>query len=1075
MSVEFQTVDVKFVQGQDTRTQQKLRVAGKWDKLINYSLSENNTPLLRDGVQPVVATANANGLATYGTQLITINGGAVASVSTAVSPTVAKAINGRLGYVSVSKTEVKRSTGMQDSMDCASGGGFTLYVWREKTVTNTDNGLKCTLVDETTGAHLLDSAAVAAAGFGFSCPRCVYAGGAFFIFFSAPAGGLFCWTILTSSPTQLSGGVFLINDARFGLANFDCCAFGTGSSAMVSYSWNDAAAGTPTIRTIRVDQAAGVPSIGLGPTDLFLKIPLPFATITGIACAAYSDGTHAATFVTSTGAAAMAGLAGAVIGTAWTVTKAATQLDAAVAATTSPVHVTAVINDNYASTVSLQVFWDRVSEWGTNAFSPLKTVVVTTALAVNTVAVTTITNSSTFGAGSTSRGPQGPFIGGKAFNSSGNIYLPLYVYGNYNGRGITTANPRTLNTQNTFFVAEFLSSSAFSTQINVVAKALYGTYGLASVEGSTPTITTPCSVPATASGTYAIAIGEVTRLELSGVVNVSQTGVVRLTLTPQLASRTTPPVAAELGETTYLAGGSLTDYDGSAITEHGFPLFPEGCGFSTGGGGSGTMDAGVHQVVAIYEWVDAAGQLHQSAPSLPLSVTTVATDSIVLTVPTLLLSQKGSGTPFISSINIIAYVTTAGGLTFFRSNRVAGVYAVTQNIITAKDVNITIDSPDTTLAANEPLYTQPNNPSTLANIAPGPTSFVWAAQNRLWFDIADMPGFFGFSQEYINNVGLQFNPALNDSLPTESGGFVAGAALDEKVIIFGRNRIYAKYGTGPNPSGSFNNYSRALDIQSDVGCSDPLSVLDQGPGGIIFKAKNGWHLLGRDLSVKYIGAGVSTYDAQRVTSAVLLLDRKEARFTLANGVTLVYSTLLGEWSVFVYGSGTSTGAIVSSAVWWSTLGFYTWVSVSSGLNSDVPGLTADIIGTGSSTPFSTVGRTAFLKLGALEGFQRVRKLYMTAVSPPGGPDTDLAMIVYFDDSYTGQKYTFTISTSTLFASAPSAECVDFRHEIELLQKCKSIAFQFSDQSLGLSGFQALALEVGVKKGVKRLPAAQTVG
>jgi hypothetical protein len=1079
MPLEFQTVDVKFTQGQDTRTQKKLRVAGKWDKLLNYSLSENNTPLRRDGVSAVVPTANANGLATYGTQLITINGGSVATVSTAPTTPIANPVTGRLGYVNVSKTEVRRSVGMQDLPDCASGGGFTMYCWQEKSTLNVVTGIGFTLVDETTGAKVIDTVTVG----GTLLPRCIYNQGAFFLFFMAGTS-LFCSVIQVSAPTTIGAAVALITSANLKIAPYDVCAFGSPSggataACMVSYGWTD---GATSIRTIRVQQTAGVPAIGAGPTNLFTEAQLPNATITGICCAAYSEQIHAATFVTSTGAAAMAGLAGRVIVTSWATSTAAVQINNAAAATTSACHVAACINDGYNSTVSLQVFWDRVSEWGTNAFNPLKTVVLDIALAANGVAVTTVLNSATFGAGSLSRGPQGPFIGGKPFNSGGTVFLPVYIYENYNGRGTVASNPRTLSTQNTFFVMEFQSSTTLATQLNVVAKALYGTYGLASVEGSTPLIGTPCSTPLIGSGSYAIAVGEVTRLELSGVINVTQAGIVRLTLTPQLASLTTPPVTASLGETTYIAGGSLSDYDGSVITEHGFPTFPEGCGFVAGGGGSGTMDAGVHQVVAIYEWVDAAGQLHQSAPSLPVSVTTVATGSIALTVPTLLLSEKGGAPNILTNVSIVAYCTTAGGLTFFRSNRVAGVYAVTANSLAVKDVTITIDSPDATLAANEPLYTQPNIPSTLANIAPGPTKFVWVAQNRLWFDIADQPNFFGFSQEYINNVGLQFNPSLTDSLPTESGGFAAGAALDEKVIVFGRNRIYAKYGNGPTPSGGFSSYSRPLDVQSDVGCSDPLSVLDQGPGGIIFKAQNGWHVLGRDLSVKYIGAGVSSYDAQRVTSAVLLLDRKEARFTLSTGVTLVYSTLVGEWSVFMYGSNTEAGAIVSSAVWWQTLGFYTWVGVSSGLNSDVPGLAFDTIGASAPSVFTMQARTTFLKLGTLEGFQRVKKMYLTATaSSLTTLDSTFGLTVYFDDSYTGVGYAVTnFNTNVLGASSPSAETVDFRHTITTLQKCKSIAFQFNESATStsktaLSGIQALALEIGVKPGVKRLPAAQTVG
>lgn len=1074
VSLELQTVDVKFTKGSDTRTQRKLVVPGKWDTLVNYALSEDNTPQRRDGVQPLVPTRDGNGLATYNAQLLAINGGYLYSVSTA--PTVDAAIScpGRVGYVSISKQELERSTSNQDTPDCATGGGYTCYVWRELTAAMVVTSVNVMLVDETTGAQVIPSTSMRAAAIGTQpCARVVYSSGVFFIFYIIGTS-LYCRTILTSSPTNLNVEIALITSVSLANFNFDACAFGTAAigdtgSVMVVYGWAD---GVTSVRSIKVSIVAGLQAIAAGPLNLFTEAQLPIATNTGLACAVYSTGTLAACFATSTGAAAMAGCAAVTVTPAWAVGTAATQIDAAVAATFGNVHVTAVAYDSLLG-IGMAVFWDREAEWAVNSLNPLKAAVTSTTLTAFLPANTFI-NSATFGAGINARGPKGPFIAGKAFNSNGTLFLPVFVGSTYNSLSPATANPRNANTQNSFFVLELLQDPAYNIQFNVVGKALYGSYGLASINGTAPGVCTPCSTPALAAGGFALCATELTLLVLASGNNVSPTGLVRLTMTP---NTTVAPVKAQLGETTYLAGGSLTGYDGVAAAEVGFPLFPEGAAITVNGAGTGAMTAGVHQVVFIYEWVDNAGQRHQSAPSLPITVTVLATGSLTCQVPTLLLSEKGGGPTVATNIQVVAFMTQAGGLTFNRVLLNNGAFAPVMNSLAATTVTLTIDDSDATIAGNELLYNQPLKAgTTLANLAPGPCSFVWVAQNRLWFDKTDKPFWFGFSQEYQNNVGLQFAPELEDSLPSESGGFVAGAQLDEKVIIFGRDRIYAKYGTGPTASGGYNNYSRPIDIQSDVGCADPLSVLAGAPGGIVFKSNQGWHVVKRDLSVEYIGDGVSSYDAVRVSSAALMGDRKEARFTLATGGTLVYSTLIGEWSVFGYGSAFSWPVL--DGLWWETLGRYVWIgtAANSGLNQDVPGVLTDTIGANAVDFFSTIARTAWLKVGALEGYQRVRWMYLTATAGTA-PTSRLFITVDFDDVY-GGTVTESFQVPLANITFPNTQAVDVRHKIVNQQKCKSIAFTFTDlpstTQIPLSGIQALALEVGLKKGVNRLPAGQTV-
>ena len=1054
--LDFQTVPIAFTKGMNTKTQPKLAVPGEWDTLENLSLAENGTPRLRDAWRPLVAAQNGNGLATHNDQLLTINGPTVASISTGGTDQ-AVTVSGMPGYVGIAKHEVRRSTGMQDTPDCATGGGYTCYVWREKDAANAVVGINCTLVDETTGTPMLSNVSLRAnvAVFG---ARVVFANSAFFIFY-IQGTSLYCTVVTAAAPTTLGTEVALITSANLAGLNFDAASYGPNSGVMVTYAWAD---GVTSVRTIEVTRTGTVPSINTGPTNLITEANVNAASITAVACLGFASNTNALAVVLASAANAGAYAAGgaAVINAAFALVVAGTA-GLAESTTTSAAGL-CMAQDS----TRIRVFRDFRSEWGTNALNQIVSIVVDTAL-VTFAGPTNVIPTATFGAGVNARGPQGPFVHGKPFVSGSRVFLPVFVAGVYTNLALATSNPRTQNTQNTFFV---LDTGATGTNIAagvVVAKALYGSYGLATFNGTAPTVGTPCSSPEVSTGNFATVSGELTRLVLTSGINISPTGLVRLTMSP---SSSVPPVRAQLGESTYLAGGSLAAFDGDEVVEHGFPLFPEGVAITVLGAG-GAMTAGVHQVCFIYEWVDNAGQRHQSAPSPVIQVTAVANDSLSCQVPTLLLSQK-------TGIEIVAFMTQAGGLTFNRVVLNNGIYDPEPNLTTANIVTYLIDDADATIAGNELLYTQPNKAgTTLANVAPGPVNHLAIAHNRLWYDKADQPGAFGFSQEYINNLGLQFSPDLGGLVPLDSGDSAGVAALDEKVILFRERKLFVVYGTGPTPSGGYNNYSDPQEIPSDVGCSEARSIV-RIPQGLMFKSQKGWYLLGRDLTTRYIGEGVALYDGNSVSSACMLEDRQEARFTSTSGVHFSYCYLHNEWSIL---QRATTAYAIADSIWWPVLAAWVHISTTSGLNYDrdpsVVGLTVDQCGSDTARAIQWRGRTSWLKLAALEGYQRVRWLYLT-MTAIDMPSTTLNIAVDYDDlpsAGAAGAYNFNIVFSSI--TGLNVNSIDVRHKLRRM-KCKSVRFTFTqvcDSSECLNGLQAMALQLGMKRGVNRLRAAQSVG
>lgn len=1057
--LDFQLVDIRFEQGLDTRTDKKLRIPGKWETLKNYSLAPHNTPQRRDGMA-VTVLGTFNSLATHDNELLAISGQSMSSLSTANNTNQAVATPGVVGFVGVEKTSIIRGLTNQDSPDCATGAGYTCYVWRELDATSTAVGLRVTLVDEATGARLISNAQLRSTAT-VKCPRVVYNNGAFFIFYSQVPQQLYCRTILTSTPTVLNAEQVLINSANLSAVNFDATAFGSQGGntpfATIAYGWTD---GTTSVRASTVTHTLGVPAISTT-ANIFTQAQVQNATICAIAICPFSNLGDCGVFALST-AGTMAGIAGASVSGILVVT-GPTQLDATAPPVVGPCHLTAT--PVAPGTGNLQVFADQQSSWGTANFRPLRTVTMSSG-AVAAGAYTMI-NSSTFRRNAAeAAGPQGPFIAGKAFTFGGAAYLPVCMTEAYGTLTLAlTPNTANANTQNSWFLLDVLGQ--------VVAKALYGQYGVVSTSGTQPSVSTPCSQAVASSGVFSSLVEEQNSVELdANVGNVSPSGLSRLDLSP---NATVAAIKKQLGGSTFIAGGSLVAYDGSIVVEHGFNMFPEGVSAVLTAAG-GNMTAGSHQVCVVSEWVDGAGQRHQSAPSIAVAVTVAANDRISLLIPTLQLTQIQK-----ANVRFVPYATLAGGTIFYRCNNNNGVFAPVLNSFAASTVAFIIADADATLGASETLYTQPDQAGTeLPNDSPPPNSALTVAQNRLWMDAGDDPGAFWYSQEFIPGVGLQFSVDLVGRVPTTAGGITGLSPLDEKVVIFCKRKIYVIFGTGPTTSGGFNNYSEPQELPSDVGCIEPRSILLM-PTGILFKAQKGWYLLGRDLSAVYVGEGVAEFDSYVPTSAVLLEDRLEARITTVptNGtsVNFSYAYLTGQWSTWAGYEGGSQR--MADAIWWATPGLYMMTSATTGITQDTPFVYEDQPAGGQGFIAATTAKTGWLRVNSIEGYQRVREVYLTATTSSltgAGPTTFLTVTVDFDDIYGGpNSYNFTVN----LASIIFAGTIDITHRLRH-QKCKSVAFKFVETSIDpdadipLLGIQALTLEVGVKKGTNKLQASQSV-
>jgi len=455
------------------------------------------------------------------------------------------------------------------------------------------------------------------------------------------------------------------------------------------------------------------------------------------------------------------------------------------------------------------------------------------------------------------------------------------------------------------------------------------------------------------TGVFQFAHETITRVESDAGTFFGRTGVEIVTVDFTSSYRY---ASAEVGGNLLIAGGVLHAYDGRTICEAGFHFFPEGL-TGTAAGSGGSIDAGAHQYRCVYEWTDAQGQIHRSAPSAAYAVTTAASDSVTLTLPTLRVTAK-------TDVRIVVYRTVASGTVFYR---ISSLTSPTLNDTTATSVAYVDTASDASIETNDVIYTDGTANQELENIAPGACSLITTHRGRAF--VRTGPNRVSYSKIAYDGEPPAFNDGLY-LLPDNRGGDVTAiAGMDDKIVIFKERAIFVVGGDGPTNTGA-GDYAEPVLVTSDVGCDEPRSVVLTN-AGLMFHSPKGIYLLDRSLSVTYVGAPVELFNGLTVTSAVLVPSNNQVRFTTSGTVTrpngetqtalvLVYDYLMNQWSTF------TSIAAVDAAVW---QGQYVWARSTGRTYQEADGTYTD---DGAFIQLRFV--TAWISLAQLNGFQRIYRL-----------------------------------------------------------------------------------------------------
>lgn len=549
------------------------------------------------------------------------------------------------------------------------------------------------------------------------------------------------------------------------------------------------------------------------------------------------------------------------------------------------------------------------------------------------------------------------------------------------------------------------------------------------------------------------------------VINIySQTGVNMASINFGASALSVSEIGANLS----LSGGMLWAYDGQTINEQGFHLFPDSVEVSTSTMG-GSIAAQQYYYQVIYQWTDAQGNIIQSAPSVPETITTTGSSSAnTIDIPTIRLSYK-------TGVKIMIYRWSAANEVYYQ---ITSISAPTLNDPTTDSIAYVDTQADSAIVGNSILYTAGG----VVEDTPGPASTATALfDDRLWLIDAEDQNLLWYSKQIIEGTPVEMSDlftlyiAPSTGAQGSTGNLKCLFPMDDKLILWKKDAIYYINGTGPDNTGANSQYSQPIFVSSTVGSANQNSIVFT-PNGLMFQSDKGIWLLGRDLSTSYIGAPVEDFNQYSVNSAQNIPGTNQVRFTLSNGVTLMYDYFYEQWGSF---EGVPA---VSSTLY---QGLHTSIDSSGQVSQETP---ENYLDNGNPVLLSFI--TSWINLAGLQGYQRAYFFYLlgTYLTPH-----KLNLQISYDYNSSPSQSTlispdnFSSGVPSPYGSPPapfgSQSNIEWWRVFFTKQRCTSFQITLNevyDPSFGVPAGQGLTLSglnmiVGVKKGWRTQSAAHSAG
>ena len=421
--------------------------------------------------------------------------------------------------------------------------------------------------------------------------------------------------------------------------------------------------------------------------------------------------------------------------------------------------------------------------------------------------------------------------------------------------------------------------------------------------------------------------------------------------------------------------------------------------------------------------------------------------SIKLNIPTLRITDKIDN-PVVISV----WRTKLNETTFYRCTK---VISPLYNDVTVDYVTFTDSVPDVDLQGDDVLYT---TGGVVENIEIPAVDLLTSYRSRLIGVPAESPYSFWYSKQVIPGTPVQFSDLFTMNIDQKGGPITGLVAMDDKLVLFKQSLIYYMVGDGPTATGINNDFTQPTLISSDSGCINKKSIVIT-PIGTMYQSAKGIYLIDRALEVKYIGSDVEGYNDITITSAQLVSNFNQVRFTLETGITLMYDYYFNQWSVFKNYDAQDAATVGISNI----AATYYMLKADGTVNKETNGQYLD---NGAYIPLKI--QTNWLNMAGLQGYERFYKVLV--IGHYRSPH-NLTFNSYFDfDETAFQDTVIPVETD------PGV----YQYRIFLnRQKCESIRFSLEDSGLAPlgEGFQlsAIAFEVGIKKGLNKMAAAVSYG
>lgn len=912
MPLQKQPVAINFAQGLDTKSDPWQIPIGKFYNLVNSVFTKTGLLKKRDGFGTLFTPTNPS------TYLTTLNGALLAvgdyieawSPTTPTAPYIQPRYNVQLATLSVYKSSATST--FSDSVTSSSGLTFSIY----NNVFNGNNNMQASITDATTGQTVRDTigflaAAIDRGGALITYPRVFDLGNYFIVCFTQVGGGAIKYTAINKTTLAVPAAVTLTTSGTTtNVSVFDGVVFNN----VLYLAYQDAANGTSLI-TLSDTLVIGTPVVLDAARAPVAASVTPDAT-NGNIWVSYVDialGKIWATAVTTPGLVQIVAptqVLTEVLGTANTLTNITSLATAGVAT----IYVTIPLTYPNIGT----------------PYGNIKT---------NTITNVGVVGTEHFLVRSLS-------LASKAFFVDGVQYvMGLYISDENRGDTVVSSSQNTLflirNTNQTIQIRNIVARLAYSNAFN------FYLFGLPSAS----LYNTDIYVSYLAAD-----YGNPTNLGITFFnYGVNQ---VRYDFTDLLDS------SVELSNNLSIGGGFLWNYDGQTSVENNFFLYPDNIFIASFG--VGNLDPQEYFYQVIYTWVDVKGNRVQSSPSIPVFVTLATVpplSGVLLQIPTMRISYKG-GNP---GIAIEIYRASTAQPTF---------YKITNDYIANSDTSATISYLDTfadaDILGNEILYT---TGGVIEDTGAPATSIMTLWDTRLWMVNSEDPNQLWFSKTAIEGVPIEMSDLqtyfvgqdISSQGPTD--GVTSLAPLDDKLIVFTKNSLRYINGSGPDNTGSNNNYSQPIHVTSTVGCITHSSIA-LIPIGLIFQSDKGIWLLGRDLSTKYIGAPVENYTQFNVNSltqpliisTTVIPDSTQVRLVLDSGLILMYDYLYDQW-------GTFEGITAQSATLYN--GLHTLLNQSNMIFQSTPGVYAD-----GAAVVNMSFQTGWINFAGLQAYERSYYFYL---------------------------------------------------------------------------------------------------